>query len=633
MAIYHCSVKIISRSSGRSSVGAAAYRAGDKLLNERDGVIHDYTKKKGIVYNEVMLPDNAPHAYKNREILWNAVEKIEKDITAQTAREIEVALPKELSKDEQINLLRNYVRNSFTSVGMCADISLHDKKDGNPHAHIMLTMRPINEHGEWENKAEKVYICKNARGLEKTFTSTELKSQSPGEWDKQLPYYKNGNPKSRPIYLTKSEAETDIRYKDYQRIKGKNDPKKTKEDKQNPKLAEWNKVDSLEKWRTQWEEICNQELKKKDIAERIDHRTLQAQGIDREPTIHLGTSAHQMEKRGKQSERGKYNEEVRLRNMAYDRDFSELENMLNEMKKQQDLSRETVQNSSDIKINNEIHDSKNNSGIVDQITKLYDEKQQGQEQIKTVKPNGSSDDSTEAAQLVAGRLQSLRNDYITLSLEASRANSVITDLREQQKKIENHIESIRASIMSIQNMNSRIVQLQNERQSLSVFKGNEKKQLNEQIQNFVNAHEQAVKAFRHDFDMEPSQADESVKRLKAQSQQLQDKIMKNRQNAINENKQMEDKLKRIEIQYKTEMALAAIHSDSKKIYDLFDSQMKRDIPDDINEKMEQAKAESRLNNISQDDFKEIVQRIDFNDAQKIFEHLKAQGKNEKLSRD
>lgn len=633
MAIYHCSVKIVSRSSGRSSVGAAAYRAGDKLLNERDGIIHDYTKKKGIVYNEIMLPENAPDIYKNREILWNSVEKIEKDITAQTAREIEVALPKELSKDEQINLLKNYVKDNFTSVGMCADISLHDKKDGNPHAHIMLTMRPINEHGEWENKAEKVYICKDSKGLEKAFTSTELKSQSPGEWDKQLPYYKNGNPKSRPTYLTKSEVETDIRYKDYQRVKGKNDPKKTKEDKQNPRLAEWNKVESLEKWRSQWEEICNREFEKKSISERIDHRTLQAQGIDREPTIHLGTSAHQMEKRGKQSERGKHNEEVRLRNMAYDKNLSELENMLNEIKKQQDLSRGTERNSSDSEINNKINDGKNNSGIVNQITELYDEKQHEKEQIKTTKPNGSSDDSTEAAQLVAGRLQTLRNDYIDLSLEVSRASSEITSLREKQKKIENHIESIRESVKSIQNMSSRIVQLQDERQSLSVFKGNEKKQLNEQIQNFVNAYEQAVKAFRHDFDMDSSQADESIRRLKAQSQQLQDKITKNRQNPINDSKQMEDKLKRIEIQYKTEIALAAIHSDSKKIYEIFDSQLKRDMPDDLNEKMEQAKAESRLNNISQADYKEIVQRIDFNDAQKILEHLKAQGKNEMLSRE
>ena len=139
MAIYHCSVKIIGRSSGRSSVASAAYRAGQKMTNQRDGITHDYTHKMGVAHSEIMLPDHAPSEYSGRAQLWNAVEKIERRLDSQTAREAEVALPVEFSLENNIQLVRNYITDNFTSKGMCADFSIHDNPN-NPHAHIMLTM-------------------------------------------------------------------------------------------------------------------------------------------------------------------------------------------------------------------------------------------------------------------------------------------------------------------------------------------------------------------------------------------------------------------------------------------------------------------------------------------------------------
>lgn len=132
MAIYHCAVKIISRSSGRSSVGAAAYRAGEKLENERDGRTHDYTRKDGVVHTEIMTPDNAPEWAKDREKLWNEVEKAEKSIDAQLCREVEVALPTELTPEQQKELVRDYVKDNFVDRGMIADVAIHDKGDGIP---------------------------------------------------------------------------------------------------------------------------------------------------------------------------------------------------------------------------------------------------------------------------------------------------------------------------------------------------------------------------------------------------------------------------------------------------------------------------------------------------------------------
>ena len=152
MAIYHCSVKVIGRSSGRSAVGSAAYRAGEKLENERDGVTHDYTHKGGVEHTEIMTPENAPDWTKDRGTLWNEVEKVEKRKDAQTAREVEVALPNELDREQQKELLRDYVKETFNDQGMIADVAIHDKGDGNPHAHILLTTREIGEDGKFGNK-------------------------------------------------------------------------------------------------------------------------------------------------------------------------------------------------------------------------------------------------------------------------------------------------------------------------------------------------------------------------------------------------------------------------------------------------------------------------------------------------
>jgi len=134
IAIYHCHIQIISRGKGKSAVAAAAYRNGEKITNQWDGVTHDYTHKGGIIHSEIMLPEHAPPEYKDRSAFWNSVELAEKAVNSQLAREIEIALPVELSKDEQIDLVRTYVQNSFVAAGMCADFSIHDKGDGNPHA-------------------------------------------------------------------------------------------------------------------------------------------------------------------------------------------------------------------------------------------------------------------------------------------------------------------------------------------------------------------------------------------------------------------------------------------------------------------------------------------------------------------
>ena len=159
IAIYHFSVKIVSRSAGASCVAKAAYIAGEKIKNERDRVTHDYRRKHEVVHKEILLPAGAPEQFRERAVLWNAAEKKETRKNSQTARSIDAALPRELFWDEQIDLVRNFVAQNFTSKGMCADFTIHDKQDGNPHVHILLTTRRVDADGfttkdrSWNDRA------------------------------------------------------------------------------------------------------------------------------------------------------------------------------------------------------------------------------------------------------------------------------------------------------------------------------------------------------------------------------------------------------------------------------------------------------------------------------------------------
>lgn len=266
MAIYHCSIKIIGRSGGRSAVASSAYRSGEKLLDKETGLLHDYTKKHGVIHSEVQLCDNAPEEYINREVLWNEVQKVEKKSNSQLAREVEVALPSEMSPKEQIECVHIYVQNSFVSQGMCADWSLHDKGDGNPHAHIMLTTRPIKENGEWGAKEKKGYV------LDKKGQRVPLIDETTGK-------QKTGK---RNEKLWKRET---------------------------IQANDWNSPLKAEVWRKAWADECNRYLLPE---KQIDHRSYERQNKDKVPTIHEGVTARKMETRAKgSSDRVQFNSNVK----------------------------------------------------------------------------------------------------------------------------------------------------------------------------------------------------------------------------------------------------------------------------------------------------------------------------------
>ena len=258
IAIYHCSIKIVSRGKGKSAVAAAAYRSGEKLTNEWDGLTHDYTKKGGVVHSEILLPAHAPPAFSDRSTLWNSVELSEKSNNAQLAREVEIALPVELSREEQTRLVREYCSSQFVSKGMIADFNLHDTGGGNPHAHILLTMRPLDEKGAWLPKSKKEYV------LDENGERIRLPS---------------GRYKTRKV-----------------------------------DLVDWNNRENAEVWRRAWADLANEFLAQNNRPERIDHRSYERQGIDQLPTVHVGVSATQMEKKGIVTERGELNRNIKAAN-------------------------------------------------------------------------------------------------------------------------------------------------------------------------------------------------------------------------------------------------------------------------------------------------------------------------------
>ncbi|MDR2559833.1 MAG: MobA/MobL family protein [Oscillospiraceae bacterium] len=274
MAIYHLSINIISRGKGKSAVAAAAYRAAEKLTNEYDGLTHNYINKDGVLHSEIILPEHAPSEFSDRSTLWNSVEKIEKAKNSQLAREFDIALPKELNVKQNIELFREYCRKNFVDEGMCVDFAIHDKKeDGNDniHAHVMLTMRPINADSSWGIREKKDYAL--------------------DEHGERIPII---------------DPTTGL-----QKVDGRN---RKQWKRCYVQTNDWNNQANAEIWRESWADMCNEYLEKNNHTARIDHRSYERQGVDTIPSIHMGVAACEMESKGIETSCGNLNREIKADN-------------------------------------------------------------------------------------------------------------------------------------------------------------------------------------------------------------------------------------------------------------------------------------------------------------------------------
>ena len=260
----HYRIKISTRRKGHSAVAQAAYQSGDRLFDERENKTKYYSEKRDIVYTEILLPVNAPREYADRNSLWNAVEAAENNWNSQLARRFEIALPIELPMEERVALIRQHCMEQFVSKGMIADIAVHDPDPPghNPHAHVMLTMRPMDENGKWMEKAHREYLLDE-----------------------------NGE-----------------RVRD---AKGKFVFRKVP-------TVDWNDRGNAERWRSAWEDLQNRYLEAAGRPERISMKSYQRQGIDRIPTVHMGPAVTAMERRGIMTNMGNLNRDIKSANKLMD---------------------------------------------------------------------------------------------------------------------------------------------------------------------------------------------------------------------------------------------------------------------------------------------------------------------------
>ena len=263
MALFHFHVTQVKRSAGQSAIASAAYRAGEKLFSEYYGEISDYTKKRGVIRSEILLPPQAPTEYQDRATLWNAVEKAERGKKAQLAYSFDIALQNEFSMEENIALARQFVSEQFVGRGMVADFAIHqpDREDGgipNPHFHILCPIRPIEPDGKWGCKQRRVYRL------------DEAGNRTMGE---------DGKPLFDAVPTT-----------------------------------DWGKPETLEQWREAWAAMVNAKFEEKELVCRIDHRSYERQGLDTLPTVHEGVAVCQMEAKGIVTDKGDLNRWIKSAN-------------------------------------------------------------------------------------------------------------------------------------------------------------------------------------------------------------------------------------------------------------------------------------------------------------------------------
>jgi uncharacterized protein YoxC len=512
-AIYHLNVQIIGRSSGRSAVGSAAYRAAEKLKSveaaayrsgqdlgsEGNEITHDYTRKKGVVHKEILLPDNAPKEYEDRQTLWRAVEAKERRRDARLAREIEVALQIEFDLEEQKALLREYIRENFVDKGMIADFAVHNKGNGNPHAHIMLTTRHVTPDG----------------------------------------------------------------------FEGKN--------------RDWDEDTELLKWRENWAVINNRKFEEKGLDARIDHRSYKAQGIDREPTIHLGYEVAALEKKGIRTERGDLNREI---------------------------SRRNAERAQKAERKQELTESATNE-------------------------NPAIEESP--VEKTAQTLSKLREDYITLEKNLAELIAQRNEIREEIPRLNFRTENMDEHAQNIETLQGRIAELQENRQNLNFLQWTKKQETDQAIKQTEQEARRAEIFFKNRFNVDPAQAPDEIKRIhKIVREKETDLNTKNA--AILDIMNTQDK---ILLEYHTQKLLAQTRPDSQQIDKLLE-QMNTP-PETIRDRLLHERIDRRLNIIPDENFKRVIEKLPATQAQtlidernraqeKKLEKLREQTKTRDLSR-
>lgn len=379
MSLFHFHVTQIKRSAGQSVVACAAYRAGEKLRSEYYGEVSDYTRKGGVVESGIMLPEYVPQNLSDRETLWNEVEKIEKGKKAQLAYSFDFALQNAFAMEENIELAKKFIQEQFVERGMIADYAIHSPETNgiaNPHVHVMCPIRPIEKSGEWGNKQKRVY---------------ELDRNGDRATDH------NGN------YIFSAVPTTD-----------------------------WGKPETLEHWRSEWARMCNEKFEEKQLAERIDYRSYERQGVDKIPTVHEGVAVRQMESKGIKTNKGEKNRLIKSTN-----------SLIAEIKEKIKILKSWVE---EIKAELEKFDQPETT-LVDILNAYLDMRKEGRgDWNKSAQVKGSVDDLKKISQAI----MILQSRNIRSLDELNEILNPLDDLRKSIKADEKKIKRLKQHISKIE---------------------------------------------------------------------------------------------------------------------------------------------------------------------------------------
>ena len=559
LPIYYFDGGIIGRSSGRSAVGAAAYRSAEKLrshaagsaayragdeLREGEGVIvHDYRRKGGVRHSEIMLPqteilladkvgdgaemrrrkiNHAPPEFKDRETLWNVVEASEKRKDAQLAREFVVGLQREFELQEQIAVLREYIKDNFVDKGMCADFNIHDKGDGNPHAHIMLTTRHVTPDG---------FGKKNTGWNDKT------------------------------LFLG---------------------------------------------WRENWADVNNRMFERKGLDERIDHRSYEDQGIDREPMVHLGYEAAALERKGIKTERGNHNREVQKRNEEREnlkrlkaekseQDTEELRKIAKEAQLEKELQKIREAQKTARHMENPI---KSESELP--FISALEERLKAEKAMQHMEKMQAQQSCTEQT---AKRMNELKEKYIayesekiSLTAQHNRDKFEIPPLEYRAELMDEHAKNIDV-------LQGRAAQLQEARQKVRLLEFAKKKDIDEKLANATQELGQAQDFFKNRFHVDPRQAYEELKRLQDEIR-IKQKELNAKQIIVQAIREKQDS---IELAYHTQKLLNETRPDHEQISHLLEQM--RQPPKSAREQQLQERIERQLNVVGDTSFQKVIDHL------------------------
>jgi hypothetical protein len=555
LAIYYFDGNIIGRSSGRSAVGAAAYRRsakmqsvahaayqrGEKIIEEGDHVTHDYRAKSGVVHSEIMLPDGAPPGFMDAQTLWNAVENKEKRKDAQLAREFIVGLQREFTLEEQIEVLREYIQENFVDKGMCADFSVHNKKDDNPHIQVMLTTRHISPDGfglkntTWNENSiflewRKNWADVNNRMFERKGLEQRIDHRS----------YKDQDIDREPMVHLGYQAAA-LERKGIQTERGDHNRKvQRRNERRNEQLAALKAEHA------------------KEIAEN-------APNADNESTVPITAKLTMEEMR----------ENVKLK---------QLEKELQNIRQTQKIT---------------LHIEKPIEPEPPYVSAL-------EKQLKAEKATQHIEKMQEqqnTAEKIAKRMNALKEKYIQLETEK---NSLMT--QHNKDKLELPPLEYRAELMdehaeNIETLKGRLEQLQESRRNLRLLDLKKKKETDEKITQATQDLGKAQDFFRNRFHIDPTQAPAELKRLQEEIRTKKDELA-TKQVLVEAIREKQDA---IELEYHTQKLLNETRPDHQQITQLLEQT--HNPPETTRDQQLRERIEHQLNTITDNNFQKAIDNL------------------------